>query len=315
MKTYTWRGLALAGAAACVILAGATGTSLANPLGTASEPDSDKEITPYIIPGANPGGNRTCAEAGVAIAGNALYYSCRSGRINHNGSFDGTFVDVSGNTDCERNVIDVTVTDGTYVSFSALPDGIGAAIVKGTAAANVYFYIPQETSDSGLASPEAGGSGGPGGLSNLTFCWNPDDDPELDECFAGETAWAAGNRYVNRGNWATYTSYANVEKTVTLWAGQTLNAGTVKFEPDNGDVKITVTLAAGWRFALNPIDEDAYDDNLKVQDYASAPSGNPAPGLFDHKKFVDGTIGEIIVPNAAFYGVHVDVERSVICPF
>jgi hypothetical protein len=319
MKSVFGKSLGTVGVAACVMLAG-VGVSHAI-TGTASTPISlGLVVTPYIIAGANPGGNRTCAEAGVALAGNAEYYSCRSGRINYSdGSFEGTFVDVSGNEDCEDNVIQVWVTDGTHVAFHAAPDGIGAAIVKGSADANVYFYVPQATADSGLAAPPTA-SGEPAGLSNLTFCWNPTGFEE-DECFEGETAWADGTRYLNRGNWATYTSYAGGEKTVTLFAGQTLNAGTVKFEPSNGEVKITVTLATGWRFALNPEGEDEfgdtiYDDNLKVQDYESAPVGiNPEPGLFDHKKFVEGTVGEIIVPLNNFYGVHADVEQEVECPF
>ena len=48
--------------------------------GTASEPVSFNGVTPYIIPGANPGGNRTCAEAGYAFFGNATYYQCWSAK-------------------------------------------------------------------------------------------------------------------------------------------------------------------------------------------------------------------------------------------
>ncbi len=65
---------------------------------------------------------------------------------------------------------------------------------------------------------------------------------------------------------------------------------------------ITVTLNDGWRF------EDVHG-NVKIQDYASAPSGNPAPGQFAHKGYATGSSFSMIVPANNFYGVHVNVER------
>lgn len=284
--------------------------------GTASTPISNGGITPYIIPGANPGGNRTCSEVGSAYFGNAIYYSCRSGRIDAGNIAAGAFNDVSGNTDCARNDIGVTVTEDKFVSFTATPDGIGAAIVKGSDDANTYVYDPQSTSDSGLASP-VNSSGNFANLSNLTFCWNPVDQGG-EECFTDETAWAAGTRYVSRGNWATYTSYSGVAKTVTLFAGQTYVAGTVNFSvPVAGEVTITITLNPGFRFALDPIlgEEDTFDNNVKVQDYATPPPAvNPAPGLFAWKKVALTSPTTIKVPVNNFYGVHVDVERQIDCP-
>ncbi len=127
-------------------------------------------------------------------------------------------------------------------------------------------------------------------------------------CWKDETAWAAGNRYVTKGNWATYTLYDGSAKTVTLYAGQTYQAGTVAFSaPVDGKVTITVTLNEGFRF-----DPDSYE-NLKVQDYATAPGGNPSPGHFAHKKNCQGTPCTIEVPVNNYYGVHVDVERTVPC--
>lgn len=127
--------------------------------------------------------------------------------------------------------------------------------------------------------------------------------------FVDETAWAAGNRYVTRGNWATYAPYVS-DSTVTLYAGQTMAAGTVHFSaPDDGDVTITINLSGDWEFA--PVSE-----NVKIQDYASAPSGNPSPGLFEHKGTASGTYFSIVVPENNFYGVHADVGYWIetVCP-
>lgn len=131
--------------------------------------------------------------------------------------------------------------------------------------------------------------------------------------FQGETAWAAnGNtpgqlRYTSKGNWATYVKYENVAKCTTLFAGQTLNAGTVCFSaPASGQVTITVTLSGPWEF------EDVAE-NLKVQGYSSAPKGNPEPGLFANKKTCDAALStcSITVPVNKFYGVHVNVGQWV----
>lgn len=129
--------------------------------------------------------------------------------------------------------------------------------------------------------------------------------------FKGDTAWAAnGNvpgelRYTRRGNWATYVKYDGVEKTTTLFAGQTMNAGSVTFSaPVDGFVTISVQLSGDWVFA--PV-----MSALKVQDYATAPSGNPAPGLFAWKVDAMGNSATITVPVNNFYGVHADVGRWI----
>lgn len=121
-----------------------------------------------------------------------------------------------------------------------------------------------------------------------------------------ETAWAAGTRYnEEQGNWATYTPYV-ADSTVILYAGQTMPAGTVHFSTAaGGNVTITITLNAGWRF------KDAAE-NVKIQDYATAPSGNPSPGGFAHKyNATDSPFISIPAVPANYYGVHVDVEHEV----
>jgi len=121
-------------------------------LATSSAPTSDGGVTPYILDNPqNPGGNVACSELG---------YENSSDRVNYNeGSFDAAFpagISVS--------------TGGTYVAWtSTFP--IGAVIVKGSNAANIYEYIPGSLGDEDLAAP-INESGGPAGLSNLTFCWD-----------------------------------------------------------------------------------------------------------------------------------------------
>jgi hypothetical protein len=145
-----------------------------------------------------------------------------------------------------------------------------------------------------------------------SFTFTVENIPDERE-FSGETAWAANGDEPGQlpynpdddGNWATYVEYA--AKTTTLFAGQHIPVGSVVFlAPVGGEVTITVDLIAGWTF------EDVLE-NLMVQDYVSAPSGNPAPGLFDHKATCDVALAtcSIVVPEAAFYGVHVNVGTWV----
>jgi hypothetical protein len=127
---------------------------------------------------------------------------------------------------------------------------------------------------------------------------------ECAECeWVGETAWAAGTRYVEQGNWATYTAYQE-NSMVILFAGQNMGAGTVQFSGVHGGyVTITITLFPGWRF------KDVAE-NVKIQDYDTPPSGNPSPGQFDWKNTATASPFEIEVEVNNFYGVHVDVERE-----
>jgi hypothetical protein len=126
----------------------------------------------------------------------------------------------------------------------------------------------------------------------------------------GETAWAANGhtagslRYTKQGNWATYVKYDGVKKITTLFAGQTIPVGKVYFSPPtaSGKVKITVKMATPWEY-------EQVKENLKVQDYKNAPTGNPSPGLFKWKKTCDPVklACSIVVPKNNFYGVHVNV--------
>jgi len=118
------------------------------------------------------------------------------------------------------------------------------------------------------------------------------------ECHT-ETAWADGDRYVD-SSWATYTAYV-ANNTVTLFAGQFMEAGTVHFSPVvDGMVTITITLNEGWQFA-------DVAENVKIQDYAEPPTDNPSPGDFAWKFDAAASPFEALVAANLYYGVHVEV--------
>ena len=95
---------------------------------------------------------------------------------------------------------------------------------------------------------------------------------------------------------------------VTLWAGQTWNAGTVTFSaPSGGQVTITITLNAGWRFR-------DIAENVKIQGYAAKPTVSPNPGGFANKAWATASPFSIVVNASKYYGVHVDLERAYECP-
>ena len=147
------------------------------------------------------------------------------------------------------------------------------------------------------------------------------------EIFKVETAWAAnGNapwqlpyNVANKKtrNWATYVNYKYAADgsaraypfTTTLFAGQTMPVGTVTFSACGADavnkVTISVSLDSPWEFAM-------MSGALKVQDYKTAPSGNPSPGLFAWKANATGTSASIQVKCNNFYGVQADVGRWIL---
>lgn len=168
--------------------------------------------------------------------------------------------------------------------------------------------------DGNIVQSETGwgeGEGFPGGSWAMffEFCKReciPPPPPPTDECYGGnETAWAFGNRYVEQGNWATYTKY-EAGKTVEVYAGQHNLAGTVTFsDVVNGKVTITIALD-GWA-------SQNVSEALKIQGYDTPPpSSNPAPGQFTTYK--GAIVEEVVVDAFAYYGIHFDVRKIVPCP-
>lgn len=130
-------------------------------------------------------------------------------------------------------------------------------------------------------------------------------EPPVEVCYNDETAWAAGTRYVTKGNWATYTPYV-ANTTVNIYAGQNYLVGTATFS-EVVDGKVTITLAA-----LNGAKLQDVAESVKIQGYATPPPAkNPAPGQFTTYK---GNATTITVDAYAYYGLHFDVQRVVDCP-
>jgi hypothetical protein len=121
-----------------------------------------------------------------------------------------------------------------------------------------------------------------------------------------ETATGAGIRYPGTSNWFMYTAY-NTSK-VDLIAGQNYDSGDIYMTRSGGNTYIKVTLASGFRFAN-------VTQNLKIQNFASAPKSYLQPGAFKYKFSVpQGTstyTAKIPGETAKFYGIHADVERYV----
>ncbi len=115
-----------------------------------------------------------------------------------------------------------------------------------------------------------------------------------------ETAWGGDTE----GDGAAWWYYYNTDgdETQTVWAGQTMDIGTVNVsEPENGEVTITIILNSGWTL-------QAGSETVKIQGYAenAVPSFRPAAGNFDYK----GNQLIVTVPEYDIYAIHLDVQSN-----
>lgn len=154
---------------------------------------------------------------------------------------------------------------------------------------------------------EGTGFGGGNWAMKFNYCKQEcTDEPQEETCYQEETAWVSGPRYVSQGNWATYTPYLGAAQSINIYAGQTILVGTADFSaPDGNDmVQISINLTSPW--ALQNVAEP-----VKIQAYSSVPpASNPAPGQFNTYK---GSSLTVNVPNANFYGIHLDVAKEISC--
>lgn len=196
---------------------------------------------------------------------------------------------------------DVEVPEGVTITWY---DEEGNEVLDPTInSVGTFKFYAEPTNENGCVGPRTEV------VLTLKVCGDTgiDEDP----CYADETAWAsrgAGmDRYTNRGNWATWVHFTG-DKSVDLFAGQTHLIGTVSFA-DNGDNTVTITIELNEDGAFQDV-----SNNVKIQGYASQPSGNPAIGLFAHQGTASGSSFEITVPKNNYYGVHVDAARVIECP-
>jgi hypothetical protein len=203
---------------------------------------------------------------------------------------------------------------GNDPSSSACSDADWLKFNFGAEGTNYYKLVLDDIFDVDLVDALVKyGQGAPGGPCQpgceVGMIYGIGCPADEEECYEDETGWADGDRYVTRGNWATFTEYEE-DLTVTLYAGQTIEAGTVHFSAAvGGEVTVTIELNPGFKFNDTP-------ENVKIQDYEDPPSENPSPGNFDHKFHADpdSDIWSDVVPENNFYGVHVDLLREVPCP-
>lgn len=151
--------------------------------GEASSPTSSGGIMPYIIAGANSGGNRTCGE--VESAFNVSFESS-TGKD-----------DYGSEAQYDLGPFTIKMTGGTFIEWifngseTECLDEV-AFIVKGGNAANVYVYGGGFTSDSGLAAPP-NSSDESAGLSNLTICYSVTTRPPAPESLEEEVSACLGD--------------------------------------------------------------------------------------------------------------------------
>lgn len=145
-------------------------------------------VVPVVIPGENPGGNRTCAEVGAYFRNDPAYFDYCGDRVDYedfaNGFPGGLSVTSDGKTLSFKADDCLIIGDKFYK--------VGAVIVKGGPAANVYFYPDGVLEDKNLTAP-VNASGKPAGISNVTFCFILcDPQPKLVIAFKS---------YLSNTNW------------------------------------------------------------------------------------------------------------------
>lgn len=309
MKKLSWLFLSLAMLLVACDPLGMEEATDANLLTTSvvSIPNSNGGIVPLIIPGDNNGGNVTCAEAATqyGVTGGFAYTSGKLDYDENTGMFSGSW----------PSELTVTVTDKTYVSWTFTPPAgmclaNMAVIVKGSNAANVYFYPDGSVlADSGLASP-VNSSGNPSGLSNLTFCWNltPCAPPPVCE---EETAFGGSTPGMGNAWWFAYDTQVGGQQ--PIYAGQKAVDGAF-VEVINDVIYITL----GPNMQLQPITTttktnpktgvtttSTNNEQVKVQGYMTLPTDRPAAGLFTLYKGRNLTVQG---NGSRYYIIHLDVE-------
>lgn len=272
-------------------------------------PDGTSLIESRTIPTPIPGFQSGDAASECEQAGDCWDFAWKLDAAAPNGTYTIPMPD-----GMEDMVIVISNSNGISFDWSSNYE-VCRVIVKGGPVAQYYGYDEGSCGDAGLVAPINPNNGQTYDISHVTFCFGATPCEEVGTCYQEETAWSAGKRYVNRGNWATYTKYLGTSGQVAnIYAGQNMLAGTATFNAVNGMMHISINLSGSFIFYYDIFDPNL-DNNIKVQDYSSQPSGNPAPGLFAWKAAAPtgSTSYTIIVPVNTYYGIHLDVAREVPC--
>jgi len=209
----------------------------------ANIPESDGGVVPEVIPGENKGGNRTCDEVYAVLGQLDDVYLCGN-KVDWDD-------DAEGFASSFPDGLNVTVT-GIHVGFTI--DGcveinggfykVGAVIVKGSNAANVYFYPGGTTADFGLAAP-----GDKHMVSNLTFCFVPCEVEEVELVVAlkafvnpksgvEDVIYSTGTALPNMKSveYAPYTVGGGLQTIILKSELSGLEAGTMTIDVENDPV-------------------------------------------------------------------------------
>lgn len=161
-----------------------------------------------------------------------------------------------------------------------------AALLKGTDEAYTAYFYDGDSFKFEACLEESNGNGGNG---------NGNGEVNEETAYGGDT----------EGDGAAWWYYYDTEgpEIQTVWAGQTIDVGTVTVsEPDDGDVVIEINLN-GWEL-------QADSEALKIQGYAQGniPNSRPAAGQLNDYK---GTSLTVTVPENDIYVIHLDVQESI----
>lgn len=121
-----------------------------------------------------------------------------------------------------------------------------------------------------------------------TICCQEEPPPECQK----ETAWGGKTA----GGGSAWWYYFDVTKgaTQTIWAGQTINVGTVTYD----GTRLIIILTGGWEL-------QAVAEPVKIQGYELIADSRPAAGQFTTYK---GNLLTVPVPYYPFYAIHLDVQ-------
>jgi hypothetical protein len=211
------------------------------------------------------------------------------------GTYTVEFYDDDGNLTHSNTITIENVTldeddEALYFDWNATSP-IDIVIVYGATCANIFYYDEPAYSDSGLYAPLKD-NGEPYAVSHISFGWNPDDQEEWCE----ETAWAGDSVGGGSAWWFYYN--ASVGGVQTIWAGQTMEAGTV--EVVNGTVYLLLNATEPW--ILQDVEEP-----VKIQGYEEdeLPDARPDAGGFDYK----GDQLTVYIGDYDYYAIHLDAQH------